>query len=145
GGGEPRVQRQHLEPLPPGQHVGGVADLPLTAEEDQYVARPGAGKLIDRVADRLRLVSALVDGPVPHLHRVRPPGHLNHRCSPDGSSWRRQPRMKSMFRLRSCASSMISVSYRRKRLSRASSVSRMPSVISLISVSSADLSVNRTL
>src|ERR1700731_4348798 len=52
--------------------------------------------------------------------------------------------MKSMFRLRSCASSMISVSYRLSWWSRASSVSMMPSVISLISVSSADTSVNRT-
>ena len=52
--------------------------------------------------------------------------------------------MKSMFRLRSCASSMISVSYRLSWRSRASSFSKMPSVISLISVSSADTSVNRT-
>ena len=53
--------------------------------------------------------------------------------------------MKSMFRLRSCASSMISVSYRRNCRSRAISFSKMPSVISLTSVSSADTSVNRTL
>ncbi len=50
-----------------------------------------------------------------------------------------------MFRLRSCASSMISVSYRSSRLSCCSSVSKMPSVMSLTSVSSLDLSVNRTL
>ena len=50
-----------------------------------------------------------------------------------------------MFRLRSCASSMISVSYRCSRRSRCISASRIPSVITLISVLSLDLSVNRTL
>ena len=50
-----------------------------------------------------------------------------------------------MFRLRSCASSMISVSYLSRSRSWAISASRMPSVISLTSVPSVALSVNRTL
>ena len=49
-----------------------------------------------------------------------------------------------MLRLRSCASSMISVSYWRSSRSDCSSASRMPSVISLTSVSSPTWSVNRT-
>ena len=40
-----------------GQRVGGVADLALTAEEDQYVARRLAGQLVDGVQDRLGLVA----------------------------------------------------------------------------------------
>ena len=47
--------------------------------------------------------------------------------------------MKSMLRLRSCASSMIIVSYARSSRSVWISASRMPSVISLTSVSVADL------
>ncbi len=50
-----------------------------------------------------------------------------------------------MFRLRSCASSMMSVSYRRNCRSRCISASRIPSVITLMSVPSLDLSVNRIL
>ncbi len=50
-----------------------------------------------------------------------------------------------MLRLRSCASSMISVSYRDRSRSRCISASRMPSVMSLTSVPSPDWSVNRTL
>ncbi|CAB4928540.1 unannotated protein [freshwater metagenome] len=62
-----------------------------------------------------------------------------------GSSCARYPRMKSMFRLRSCASSMMRVSYWRSSRSRWISASRMPSVISLTRVESEDWSVNRTL
>ena len=50
-----------------------------------------------------------------------------------------------MLRLRSCASSMISVSYRSSSRSRCISVSRIPSVITLISVSSLAVSANLTL
>ena len=49
-----------------------------------------------------------------------------------------------MLRLRSWASSMISVSYRDSSRSPVSSASRMPSVISLTSVFSPTWSVNRT-
>ena len=52
--------------------------------------------------------------------------------------------MKSMLRLRSWASSMISVSYWRSIRSPVSSASRMPSVISLTSVFSPTWSVKRT-
>jgi hypothetical protein len=52
--------------------------------------------------------------------------------------------MKSMLRLRSCASSMMSVSYIRSIGSRWICASRMPSVITLTSVESLDSSVNRT-
>ena len=49
-----------------------------------------------------------------------------------------------MLRLRSCASSMMIVSYGRSIRSRWISASRMPSVISLTSVPSPTRSVNRT-
>ncbi len=49
-----------------------------------------------------------------------------------------------MFRLRSWASSMISVSYRRNMRSRWISASRMPSVITFTRVSGPTLSVKRT-
>ncbi len=49
-----------------------------------------------------------------------------------------------MLRLRSWASSMISVSYRRSIRSRWISASRIPSVISFTSVPSDTWSVNRT-
>ena len=52
--------------------------------------------------------------------------------------------MKSMLSDRSCASSMISVSYARSIGSRWICASRMPSVITLTSVDSLDSSVNRT-
>jgi hypothetical protein len=52
--------------------------------------------------------------------------------------------MKSMLRLRSWASSMISVSYADSSRSCWSSASRMPSVISLTSVSLPEWSANLT-
>ena len=52
--------------------------------------------------------------------------------------------MKSMFRLRSCASSMISVSYWLSIRSFCISASKMPSVITLMSESRLTLSLNRT-
>ena len=52
--------------------------------------------------------------------------------------------MKSMLRLRSCASSMMSVSYADSIRSCCISLSRMPSVISLTRVSWLERSVNRT-
>ncbi len=57
GGRQPGVQREHLEPVAPGQQVGGVADLALTGQEDQDVARPLAGQLVHRVEDGLALVA----------------------------------------------------------------------------------------
>ena len=60
GGGQPRVQRQHLEPVAPGQQVGGVADLALAGQEHQDVAGALGGQLVDRVADGLALVAVLV-------------------------------------------------------------------------------------
>ncbi len=61
-----------------------------------------------------------------------------------GSSCLTYPRMKSMLRLRSCASSMIRVSYWCSSRSVWISASRMPSVISLTSVSGPTWSVKRT-
>ena len=65
------------------QGVGGVADLPLAAEEDQDVARPLPAQLVDRVQDPLGLVAVVVrvlpEGPVANLDRVGPPRHLDHR------------------------------------------------------------------
>ncbi len=52
GGAQPGVERQDLgvAELGLGQRVGGVADLPLAAEEDQDVARPFADELAAGVA-----------------------------------------------------------------------------------------------
>ena len=87
--GQPRVQRQHLDPARaageavPAQGLGGVADLPLPAEEDQDVPRPLAAQLVDRVQDPLGLVAVVVgvvaQRPVADLDRVGAPGHLDHR------------------------------------------------------------------
>ena len=53
GGREPRVQRQDLGVrVAAGQGVGGVADLALTGQEHQDVARPLAPQFADGVADR---------------------------------------------------------------------------------------------
>ena len=57
----------------------------------------------------------------------------------------RMPSKKSMFRLRSCASSTMIVSYARSIGSPCSSASRMPSVMNLIYESRLTLSLNRTL
>ena len=89
GGGQPGVQRQHLEPVTPGQQVGGVADLALAGQEDQDVAGTRGGQLVDRVADGLALVGVLaalaaLERPVAHLDRVGPAGHLDDRRAAEG-------------------------------------------------------------
>ncbi len=88
GRGQPGVQRQHVQVVLAGQRVGGVPDLPLAAEEHQDVARPVPLQLGYRVQDALHLVPRFAlrvvrvgQRPVPDLDRVRPPGHLQHRCS----------------------------------------------------------------
>ena len=60
-----------------GQGVGGIADVTLTAEEDEDVAGTLGAQLVDRVADRLGLVPAQIlvvvdDRFVADLHRVGP-------------------------------------------------------------------------
>ncbi len=62
-----------------------------------------------------------------------------------GSSWRKNPSKKSMFRLRSCASSMMSVSYARSKGSLWVSASKIPSVISLMLALGVRRSLKRTL
>ncbi|CAM5617564.1 hypothetical protein SANTM175S_08699 [Streptomyces antimycoticus] len=67
------------------QRVGGVADLPLTGEEDQDVAGPLGLELVDRVADRGDLVAVAVlaalleQRAVAHLDRIRTPADLDDR------------------------------------------------------------------
>ena len=56
GGGQPGVQRQHLQSVRPVQRVGGVPDLPLAAEEDEDVAGTLGLQLGERVQDALDLV-----------------------------------------------------------------------------------------
>ena len=87
GGGQPGVQRQHLQAGLPVQRVGGVPDLPFAAEEDEDVAGPVGAQLGDRVQDALDLVLRFLvrvvgvgQRPVPHLDRVGAPGHLDDRC-----------------------------------------------------------------
>jgi hypothetical protein len=81
--GQSRVQREDLgvAQVQPAERLGGVADLPLAAEEDEDVAGPFGAQLLDRVADRLDLVGVVLgqDRPVPHLDRVRPSGDLDDR------------------------------------------------------------------
>ena len=90
---QPGIQRQDLQaarairrPHAIFQGIGGVPDLPLTAEEDQDVAGPGGAQLVHGVADGPGLIAGLLvgavrvgDRPVPHLDRIGPPGHLDHR------------------------------------------------------------------
>ena len=59
GGRQPAIQRQHLEPFPARQEVGGVTNLTLAGQEDQDVARSLAGQLVHRVEDGLALVPVL--------------------------------------------------------------------------------------
>jgi hypothetical protein len=61
-----------------------------------------------------------------------------------GRSVLRYPSRKSMLRLRSCASSMMIVSYAERLRSRWIALSRIPSVMSRIRVSADTLSVKRT-
>ena len=62
------------------QRLGGVADLALAGEEDEHVAGPLAQQLLDRVADRVRLVAlGLLERAVAHLDRVRAARDLDHR------------------------------------------------------------------
>ena len=89
GRGQPRVQRQHLkvaEVWAVGERVGGVPDLPFTAEEDQDIPGPFGAQFRERVADALDLVFRLLawtvrigKGPVADLDRVHPAGHLDDR------------------------------------------------------------------
>ena len=88
-GGQPRVQRQHLHParaageVVAAQGLGGVADLPLPAEEHQDVPGALAAQLVDRVQDPLGLVAVVVgvlpERPVADLDRVGAARHLDHR------------------------------------------------------------------
>ena len=89
GGGQPGVQRQHLQAGLPVQRVGGVPDLPFAAEEDEDVAGPVGAQLGDPVEDALDLVFRFLfrvvgvgQRPVPHLDRVGAPGHLDDRRPP---------------------------------------------------------------
>ena len=101
GRGEPGVQREDLQvpDVQPGQRLGGVADLPLAAQEHQDVARALGAQLLDGLADRrdrvadagaggvvlfvvgVTLALGLVQDQraVAELDRVRPPGHLDDR------------------------------------------------------------------
>ena len=91
---EPRVQRQDLDRARSAalvgelvvQRVRSVADLPLTAQEDQYVAGRLDGEFVDGVQDRLGLVAVdrarvvrVVDRAVAHLDRIGPAGDLDDR------------------------------------------------------------------
>jgi hypothetical protein len=73
GGRQAGVQREDLGVLALGERFGGVADLPLAAEEDQDVAGALGAELVDGLADRLDLVVVLGDRPVAHLDGVGPP------------------------------------------------------------------------
>lgn len=84
---QPGVERQYFgEPvLLLLERVRGVADLPLTGEEDEDVALSLGLELLDRVADGGDLVTVGVVGllfeerPVTDLHRVCPPADLDDR------------------------------------------------------------------
>ena len=58
GGGQPRVQRQHLGVFEgAAQYLGGVADLALAGEEHQHVARRLVRQFSDGVDDRVGRVA----------------------------------------------------------------------------------------
>ena len=64
GGRQPGVQRQHLDvtlSAPEGRadRFGGVADLPLTGEEHQHIPRRLRRKFLQRIDDRLGLITRL--------------------------------------------------------------------------------------
>ena len=95
GRGQPPVQRDDLgvPEVFAVERVGGVADLPLAAEEHQDVAVALGAELVDRGGDAVDLVDRLVvlllvlDGlhhqrPVTHLDRIGPPGDLDDRSRP---------------------------------------------------------------
>ena len=92
GSGQPAVELEDLG-VREGQLRQGirrVADLPLTGEEHQDVARPLGGQLVDGVDDRADLVAVRIGGlvvgidhgPVADLDRIGAPAHLDDRARP---------------------------------------------------------------
>ena len=89
GGRQPRVQRHDLGERQVALHerVLRVADLPLTRQEHQDVARPFGDELVDGVEDGGDLVAIRVcfrvvgvdDRAVPDLDRIGAPADLHHR------------------------------------------------------------------
>ena len=89
---QPRKQRQHIGPAHEravrqvlAQVVGGLADLALAGQEDQYVATWAADpEFIDRLRDgRVQVeLAAFLERPVAHLDRIGAPGNHQHRRLP---------------------------------------------------------------
>jgi hypothetical protein len=83
--GEPRVERQDVDvgPQPPPERLRRVADLALAREEDEHVPFAFGEQLLDRVADRVRLVAVgilrVLDRPVADLDGVGAARHLHDR------------------------------------------------------------------
>jgi len=66
------------------QRLRRLADLALARQEHQHVAAAGAGALVDRVDDAVHQravvgVVVVLHRPVAHLHRIEPPGDVDHR------------------------------------------------------------------
>ena len=102
-GGQPRVQRQHLDAGDGGAHrFCGVGDLALTGEEYQHIARRFGSQLRNGVDDRLGLVARLnphhlvvgvvrvigvlcescqFQRAITDLDRIGAAGHLHDRCA----------------------------------------------------------------
>jgi len=86
---QPRIQRQHfgVRTIEAAQRVGRVVNLALATEKHQHVARAMLDQFINRVADRLHLISIVInvfveigpERPIPHLYRKGSACHLDDR------------------------------------------------------------------
>ena len=69
--------------MPAPQHLGGVADLPLSGQEYQNVALAHATQFLDCIGKRLlllfasRVLGIAGDRPVAHLHGIKTPRYLD--------------------------------------------------------------------
>ncbi|CAB4851254.1 unannotated protein [freshwater metagenome] len=85
GGRQPREQRENLgvAELHALKRIRGIADLPLTREKHQDVARALRLQRGDRIADGLHLISVVVvrnaERLVTDLHGKSAPGHFDDR------------------------------------------------------------------
>ncbi|CAH0222388.1 hypothetical protein SRABI106_01993 [Rahnella aquatilis] len=84
---QPRIQRQNLgvRQIQTVQRIGSITNFTLTAHEDQNVAHAFAAEFIDRIENRLQLVTIHIicvihNRAITHVNRIRPAGNFNDRC-----------------------------------------------------------------
>ena len=86
GRGQPRVQREHLQPAAARPSASAVSLISRSPLRKTRMSPAPRGQLVDRVDDRLALVSVLVDRPVADLDWVGPAGHLDDRRAAEGAA-----------------------------------------------------------